>query len=343
MSIERTQKRAFQFIAIAVLAALFLPGCVLVALRPLPDTVEAEVESAVDHGFDAIIVYVDQPSGTRLYAAGTKSRADQLALEPDALFKIASISKLYVAAAAVMIAGDELLSLDDTLADLMPELDGRIENTDEITLRLLLQHRSGIRDFIDQEGYRWVDPPQSTADTLALVLDLPAEFKPDARRKYSNTNYLLIGEILDRTLGFSHHQYVHSEILEPLGLDHTYNLMSEVDLDDLASGYDTGSEEFDWKVVNYISTSGSMIATAEDTGRFLRALRDGSLFDADEQEAFASVQEYEHTGLLPGYQSIARFDNDTVVVQFTNVSGGDRWSRSEVIYRRITRILHRHE
>jgi hypothetical protein len=74
---------------------------------------------------------------------------------------------------------------------------------------------------------------------------------------------------------------------------------------------------------------------------FLRALNDGSLLTADEQTIYSSIYEYEHTGLLPGYSSIAHYykDMDTVVIQFVNTSGGNSWMITEIIYNRIIKIL----
>lgn len=173
-----------------------------------------------------------------------------------------------------------------------------------------------------------------------MVLDEPADFEPDKKYDYSNTNYLLIGEILDQSLGYSHHQYIKEEILMPLGLNNTYSLLSEVDLEDVMSGYFVGYEP-DIKDYDYINPGGSMIATAEDVGIFLRALNDGSLLNDNEQAIYSSVYKYEHTGLLPGYQSIAKYheDIDAVVVLFVNTSGGDTWAISEIVYNRIIRIL----
>ena len=70
-----------------------------------------------------------------------------------------------------------------------------------------------------------------------------------------------------------------------------------------------------------------MVATAEDVGIFIRALNDGSLLTDSEEAIYSSVYEYEHTGLLSGYSSIARYyeDIDTVVVLFANTSGGKSW------------------
>src|SRR5690606_14815256 len=103
----------------------------------------------------------------------------------------------------------------------LPELIGRIENADQITLKMLLQHRSGIPDWIEDPEFPWDKPPTDVNKVLELVLDEPAKFEPDSRYDYSNTNYLLIGKILDRTLGHPHQQYIKSEILTPLGLTQT--------------------------------------------------------------------------------------------------------------------------
>ncbi|MFK7921243.1 MAG: serine hydrolase domain-containing protein [Bacteroidia bacterium] len=315
-------------------------GCELLREKPLEDAIQIELENAGDRGLDGIIVCVNQSGETRLYADGWKNRENKVPADSHALFKIASISKLYIAVAATKLVAKQSLSLEQTLAELIPELVGRIEHADKITLRMMLQHRSGIPNFTDHSDFPWSDLPNENSEALKFVLDEPADFKPDKRYKYSNTNYLLIGEILDKTLGYSHHEYIKQEILIPLELHNTYSLLSEVNIDDVMSGYHIGWES-DVKNNDYIHPGGSMIATAEDVGIFLRALIDGSLLTTDEQAIYSSIYEYEHTGLLPGYQSIARYHReiDAVVVQFVNTSGGLAWSKSEKIYRRIVKVL----
>ena len=306
------------------------------------NSVQLELENAVGNKFDGIIVYVDQDEDSEYYSAGWKNRENKIPADPYSLFKIASISKLYIAAATSKIIYEGSLSLDKRLAEYLPDLDGRIENAEIITLRMMLQHRSGIPNFTDEEyGYPWGEPPMSTWKTLELVLDMPADFKPDKKYEYSNTNYLLIGEILDRTLGYSHHQYIKEEILIPLELNDTYSLLSEINLDDLTSGYHIGWD-MDVKQNNYIIPGGSMIATIKDVGVFLRALIDGSLLNKQEQEIYSSIYKYEHTGLLPGYQSIARYneDIDAVVILFINTSGNS-WSKTESVYKKIVKAIKR--
>jgi CubicO group peptidase (beta-lactamase class C family) len=328
-----------------IASMFFVPWILLRAmLAPLPDTVQEQLDRSIKYGFDGIVVYVDQAGQPpEFYAAGWKNRENKIPADPHALFKIASISKLYVAVAVTKLVNDKQLDLDKMLADYLPELAGRIENADEITLRMMVQHRSGIPNFTDTPGY-WLDPPQSNKENLELVLDKPADFEPDKKYRYSNTNYLLIGEILDKTLGYSHHKYIKSEILEPLKLNNTYSLLSEVNLDDVMSGYYVGYDA-DLKNNDFKNPAGSMVATAEDVGKFLRALNDGSLLNESEQEIYSSIYKYEHTGLIPGYQSIAKYHKgiDTIVIQFNNTTdfNGYEWNLAEIIYRRVVKIVRR--
>ena len=106
-------------------------------------------------------------------------------------------------------------------------------------------------------------------------------------------------------VGYSHHQYIKEEILIPLELHNTFASLHEVDIGKLMSGYYVGFES-DIKANDYgLKGYGSMVATAQDVGIFLRALNDGSLFEEGEQEIYSSIYLYEHSGLVPGYQSIA--------------------------------------
>lgn len=331
------------FVAISCVV-IFVPWFAACAyLAPLPDTVQQQVDAAVHYDLDGIVVYVDiKGQAPQLYAAGWNNRENKLPADPQALFKIASISKLYIAAATAKLVRRQQLSLEDTLAKQLPELAGRIENADKITVKMLLQHRSGIPDWIDDPEFPWTTSLKDVNEYLELVLDEPAEFEPDTSYDYSNTNYLLIGRILDKTLGYAHQDYIRSEILAPLQLSHTFAGLREVDPSKVSSGYYRGYEG-DVKMLDIVVPGGSMVATAQDTGLFLRALNNGSLLDAAEQQIYSSIYVYDHTGLWPGYSSIARYhkDIDAVVIQFVNTSGGNSWLVSEIVYDRIVEILHK--
>ncbi len=327
------------FIIASISSLWFVPWILVKAwILPLPNTVQEQLEEGIGHGFDGMIVYVDQGGKPpELYAAGWHDRKNKIPAYPQALFKIASITKLYIAVATTKLVKAGRLSLDKTLAEYFPELAGRIEYSDKITLRMMLQHRSGIPNYVDHPDY-WIKPPKNRQETLEYALDLPADFKPDEDYGYSNTNYMLIEDLIDKTLGYPHQQYIKNEILIPLGLKHTFGSLQDVDIDDVMSGYYVGYNE-DFKTKN----TGLMLATAEDVGKFLRALNDGSVFKEGEQVIYSSIYEYEHTGLLVGYQSIAKYfkDIDTVIIQFNNTTNFDGydWNLAEIIYSRIVKIV----
>jgi CubicO group peptidase (beta-lactamase class C family) len=128
---------------------IVLTGCAQ-KLVFFPETVQKEVDKAIDRGFDGIVVYVNQAGTSSFYCAGWKNRENQIPADPQSLFKIASISKLYIAAASTKIIANQSLSLDNTLTELLPDLAKGIEYSDQITLRMLLHNRSGIPDYADK-------------------------------------------------------------------------------------------------------------------------------------------------------------------------------------------------
>lgn len=321
-----------------VISLFYVPWILVKAwILPLPNTVQEQVNEAIEHRFDGMIVYVDQAGKPpAFYAGGWNDRNNKIAADPKSLFKIASISKLYVAVSISKLAHAKRLSLDDTVADYFPELVGRVENVKDITLKLMVQHRSGIPSFTNNPDF-WKNEQENSKKALEFALDLPASFAPDQGYEYSNTNYLLLRRIIEKVVGYSHHQYAKEEILIPLNLHNTFGSLAEVDLDDVMSGYYVGMQD-DFKTHEH-----GMLATAEDVGIFLRALNDGSVFNEGEQDIYSSIYVYEHGGLVPGYQSLAEYhkDIDTVVVQFVNTTdfAGYEWNLSEIVINRIVKIL----
>lgn len=324
------------FIIASISSLWFVPWILVKAwILPLPDTVQEQVDEALGYGFDGMIVYVDQAGKPpAFYTGGWKDRKNKILANPKSLFKIASISKLYVAVSITKLAKEKRLSLNETLAHYFPELVGRIENAESITLKMMVQHRSGIPNFTNNPAF-WKDEQKNGKNALEFALDLPASFKPDDGYEYSNTNYLLLRNIIDKVLGYSHEHYIKEKILKPLKLNNTFFSLNEVDLEDVMSGYYVGVED------DFKTNENGMLATAEDVGLFLRALNDGSVFDEGEQEIYPYV--YEHGGLVPGYQSLAEYHKDinTVVVQFINTTNFDgyEWNLSEIIINRIVKIL----
>lgn len=301
-------------------------------LKPIPNTIEKEIQQVSQHGIDGIIVYVDVANKVQLYASGWHDKKRKLPAYESALFKIASIAKLYEASAVAKLTAANVLNLDNTLVSYLPELKSRIAHADKITLRMLVEHRSGIPNFTDQDGFDW---GSNSLDVLSLALDKPADFLPGEDYAYSNTNYLLLQKIMSKALGYDYTDYIRNEILLPLGLHDTYFSVNEAPMDEIMSGYYVGNEH-DFKHLDQ-----GYVASAQNVGVFLRALNDGSLFTPQEEQIYRSIYDYNHTGWVLGYSSIARYhkDIDAVVIQFTNTTGDDRVLLTQIVYSRIMSIL----
>lgn len=334
------------FLAVGTLISLLFVPWILVRLwlTPLPHTVQEQLDQAINFGVDGIIVYINRKNtAPQFYAAGWHNRARKIPADPHALFRIASINKLYIAVAITKLISDNRLSLNATVADYFPEYSNKIENAERITIKMLVNHHSGIPNYTDSPNF-WVSPPKNPGEALALILGKPANFSPGEKFEYSNTNYLLLGELIEKTTGKPKFHFIRDRILTPLNLNNTYGSYSQVDGNRIMSGYYVGILE-DLKTANYGTSGTAMVASAEDVGLFLRALNDGSVFERGEQSIYSSLYYYEHTGLIPGYQSIARFhpEIDTVVVQFVNTTNFDGydWSLSEMFYSRTVNILKR--
>lgn len=304
-------------------------------LKPLPASVQAQLDDAVEHGLDGIIVYVEKRGQVpEFYASGWHDRSARIPAKPSALFKMGSIGKLYDAASVAKLAGRGILSLDATVADYLPALKAHMDYADKVTVRMLVQHRSGIPNYTDQEGFSW-DEPIYTDDSLKLVWDLPPDFPPGSDYSYSNTNYLLLKRIMSRVLGYDYTRFMQEEMLKPLGLTHTFFKMGDVDMAELMSGYYVGYD------VDFKNIPQGYVARAEDVGIFLRALNDGTLFSDVERELYASLYEFEHKGWVIGYTSTARYSKelDTVMIQFVNTTGEETEILTSIVSDRVMKIL----
>ncbi|MDO6428623.1 serine hydrolase domain-containing protein [Thalassotalea sp. 1_MG-2023] len=147
----------------------------------------------------------------------------------------------------VLLEQDGLLNLDDKINNLLDaEILAQIENSDEITVRQLLNHTAGVFDYLDEttavDFYNAVlmsNPQQLKLDQFALnfALNKPAYSAPSKAFKYSNTGYLLVGLILDKLLTEHHSVAIRNRVLEPLGMHSSFYGGIEKQLGDIISGY----------------------------------------------------------------------------------------------------------
>ncbi|MEZ6000402.1 serine hydrolase domain-containing protein [Hyphomonas sp.] len=283
---------------IAALAATLL-ACGCTAEQAAPDA--SAPRSAADANADAVSALLEELefSGTLLISKGgdillreavnAAPMEDGEGVTIDTGFPIASMTKSFTAALVLKLVDEGKLDLDQTLAELLPDFD--VPYAGDVTLRHLLQNRSGIPHYIDIPG--WFDNDVKRAFTDASFMDtleqLELKFSPGRDYLYSNVNYYLLALIVDRYSGTDYETFLQTQIIDPLSMTATGQLYR--DADGLAVNYlknDDGSYEV-IPVVNPVLFRGtaSMVSTADDLNAWGHAVIDGKIYsDAAAAEAF---------------------------------------------------------
>jgi D-alanyl-D-alanine carboxypeptidase len=130
-------------------------------------------------------------------------------------YRIGSISKTFTAVLIMKAVEDKKLSLDRKLSDLYPE----IPNADKITIENLLQHRSGIHNLTDEAEYgQYYTRPQTEAELVNIIKKYKSDFEPGSKHNYSNSNYILLGFILEKIYKKPFAELIKDKIAKPLKL-----------------------------------------------------------------------------------------------------------------------------
>ncbi|WP_087021235.1 serine hydrolase domain-containing protein [Thaumasiovibrio subtropicus] len=192
-------------------------------------------------------------------------------------YKVGSITKVYTAALVFQLIEDELLSLETPLAQFFPQ----IHNADVISIDDLLSHRSGIADYTDDpqfEEYRYHF--QTKAQMISRLAELPSTHRPGKMFDYSNSNYLLLGYIVERVTEKPFEVVLREKITRPLGLRSTRFCGNHQDCEMIARSYDYVGKEWlakaEWSM-SVVHGTGGIIASPSDQVRFIAGLFNGEI------------------------------------------------------------------
>lgn len=235
-------------------------------------------------------------------ATGMADPASELAMVPDEQFIISSVTKMYTAASIMLLAEQDLLSLDDLASQhIAPERIAALARQEDsaITVRQLLAHTSGLEDFSngpdsDESGLPdFKDLVLAEPDTIwepEMVLDWAAEntepvAQPGEMFHYSDTNYQLLGLIIENVSGMTLPETYRKLIFEPLGMEHTYFEFKEpvvlgTEARIVSHPLYFGNDWTEFDSHSYEFASGGLVSTVEDQNRFLWAWATGDLFAA---------------------------------------------------------------
>ena len=280
--------------ALPSLAVLLLGGGLLLpqAAQAAPAGAGADLDASV-----APLFRDDQPGaavlvrkGDRIllrkaYGLADRNRKQQ-PLRPEMVFRLGSLTKQFTAVAIMMLVDAGKLSLDDNIAKLVPEYPTRGA---PITVRQLLTHTSGSPSYTDQPSFGLHSRQDLTHQQLLdLIKDLPLEFPPGTRQKYSNSGYYLLGMIIEKVSGGSYADFIRNKIFAPLGM-RASGYGDDKRLGTWARGHDRRAlEVVDAQVISMKPpfAAGGLSSTADDLARWDAAITAGKLL---RKESWAQV------------------------------------------------------
>lgn len=208
-------------------------------------------------------------------------------------FRIASITKTFTATMVLILADEGKLSLDDKLSKYLPD----IANAENITIRQLLNHTSGIRDgdptgvwqkyfaHTDQILRRWTPMEVYLAYTGGQVQEQPGVWS------YSNAGYVVLGMVIEKASGQSVPDFCQQKIAKPLGLVNTYFPVGPDITGSHAHGYD-GTVDVTRMDMSWDFTAGAMISTAPELKVWAKAFATGKLLSPamrEQQNTFIDI------------------------------------------------------
>ncbi|GGS90843.1 serine hydrolase [Nonomuraea spiralis] len=222
---------------------------------------------------------------------------------PNGYFRIGSVTKTFVATVVLQLVDEGKLKLDDPIDRHLP---GLVPDGGQVTVRRLLNHTSHLYDYMSEPGYstnRWRGEARfrSYQPRELLKVAFAKKLPDDGAWHYSNTNYVVLGLLVEKLTGHTYGAEVMSRILRPLGLRHTVVPGDRAGLPSPhAKGYEAMPELVDATRMNPSLdwAAGEMISTAGDLERFMSALFGGRLTSAESLKAMRTTVE---TGAGFGY------------------------------------------
>ncbi|MFJ8436955.1 serine hydrolase domain-containing protein [Kitasatospora sp. NPDC094019] len=345
-------------IAAAVVAGVLAPGTASAA--PRPDSVQQSLDALVKKdGVPAALATVkDRDGRSRTYTAGVGNAATKAKVPVDGQVRIGSNSKVFTAVVVLQLVAEGKVGLDANVDTYLPGLvrgegiDGR-----NITVRQLLQHTSGLPEYVDREGIlkdpkRYYEP----RTLLDAALAQKAHFAPGTDWEYNNTGYLLAGLIIQKVTGRPLGEEITKRVIDRIGLRHTYfPTPGDMTIHEAhPKGYQRAANgtlsDYTELDPSWGWAAGAVVSTNTDVNRFYGALLGGRLLPAAQLAQMRTTVPAEavgpgvryglglvsrplscggvawgHGGTIPGYETAGGATEDGRAVNFavTTIPDGD--------------------
>lgn len=365
-------KKYFVLFSICFLAVFSLASCgsgsdfTADQKQQMENIVNAKI---TQYNIPGVIAAVWVPNtGTWIKTFGSANTATGEAMSSGMSFRIASISKTFIATIALQLQEEGLLDLDDTLDKYITS--PAVPNANIITLRQLANMSSGLFDYTDDEEFdalQTADPLRewTPAELVEFGIRHEPYFAPGTSYHYSNTNFILLGMIIESVTGNSVQEEVSARIAEPLKLPNTY-LATQTTMPEYSShGYKLGGDGSTIQDITTISPSyagsaGAIISNINELKTWVEALGKGTLITPESHdEQFTWVDEPDspitkyglgvmkvgnfigHEGHIDGFNSVAMYlpSNGAVIVVMQNLNPSATAGIAGTIFANIAKVV----
>jgi len=204
-------------ILVLILSILLLGGCGSTAMTYAQKEMARQIDRlCIERNFNGAILVANQGRIILSKGYGLANSKDETPNSPDTVFRIGSLTKQFTAAAILLLEERGALKVDDPLSRYIPDY----PNGDRITLHNLLTHTSGIPEYIPLVNLA-DDHPYTPTELIDLFRNEPLSFNPGEKFTYSNSNYILLGYIIEQVSGMAYEDFLEENIFKPLGMNDT--------------------------------------------------------------------------------------------------------------------------
>ncbi len=251
-------------------------------------------------------------------------------------YRMGSITKMFTAVMIFQLIEEKKLTLGTSLATFFPQL----PNAKTITIDQLLSHRSGLHNLTADAAYlAYLTQPKVQAELLTIMSNYSPDFEPGAKFDYSNSNYIVLGYIVEKLGKQPYAQALQKRVVAKAGLQNTYYGGKIASQKQEAFSYKPGPGGWQLDVESNMSTpggAGAIVSTPANINRFLEALFAGKLVSATSLSVMKTIRDgfgrglmlmpfhgkpgYGHGGIIDGFQSLAAYfpDDKLTVTLSTN-------------------------
>lgn len=343
--------------------------------RALDAAVAARLDTAIEAAMSAeaipgALIGIWSPDGRYVKAFGVADTATDSPVKTDFYSRIGSVTKTFTATALLQLVDSGEVGLDAPIADYLEGIPGG----EAITVRQLATMRSGLPEYTETDAFQAAlrsDPGRgfTPSELLALAFSRPPAFPPGQRWQYCNTNYVVLGLLIEKISGQALSDYLRGNVLDLLEMADTSLPAGARFPEPHARGYTDPFDgpgppldATDWSA-DSTWAAGGMVSTLDDMRRWLPALARGALISTELQRqrladasagAVAPGAAYGiglmtaagwigHNGSVPGYQTVAVYlpqrQTSLVAMINTDIARPDAQSPDTALARAITEVL----